>query len=88
MLQRRVDRPAGHDVDYPAARSPARRSFSGCSDVDAHMPKARVHESAAGVRANGRGRDRRIYPGMGHLVNEDEIVFARGLMDSILGVVS
>ena len=30
----------------------------------------------------------RIYPGMGHLVNDDEIVFARGVMDSVLGLVA
>ena len=30
----------------------------------------------------------RIYPGMGHLVNDDEIAFARGVMDSVLGLVA
>jgi hypothetical protein len=27
---------------------------------------------------------RRIYPGMGHLVNEDEIAFVQQLMDVVL----
>jgi hypothetical protein len=27
---------------------------------------------------------KRIYPGMGHLVNEDEILFTRAVMDGIL----
>ena len=31
--------------------------FFGCSDVDAHVPEARVRESAERLRANGRRRD-------------------------------
>jgi len=62
--------------------------FLGCSDVDAHVPQARVLESADVFARMGATVTRRIYPGMGHLVNEDEIVFTRGLMDSILGLVS
>src|SRR5262245_42690726 len=45
----------------------------GCSDVDPHIPLARVHESADVLRRMGATVDERIYPGMGHLVNEDEI---------------
>jgi predicted esterase len=57
--------------------------FLGCSDVDAHVPKARVDESAAVFTRMGADVTERIYPGMGHLVNEDEIAFARGIMDRI-----
>lgn len=47
--------------------------FLGCSDVDPHIPLARVHETAAVFRRLGAAVDERIYPGMGHLVNADEI---------------
>ncbi len=55
-------------------------AFLGCSDVDAHIPAARVRESAAVFRRMGAEVTERIYPGMGHLVSEDEIAFTRGLM--------
>jgi predicted esterase len=62
--------------------------FLGCSDVDAHVPQARVLESAEVFTRMGATVTQRIYPGMGHLVNEDEIDFTRALMDSIRGVVA
>ncbi|HYN08898.1 MAG TPA: dienelactone hydrolase family protein [Vicinamibacterales bacterium] len=62
--------------------------FLGCSDADAHIPRARVAESARFFTQLGAAVTERIYPGMGHLVNEDEIAFARGVMDSVLGLVA
>jgi predicted esterase len=32
----------------------------------------------------GASVDKRIYPGMGHLVNEDEINAARAILDAIV----
>lgn len=58
--------------------------FLGCSDVDGHIPKRRVDESAEVFREMGAEVTDRIYPGMGHMVNEDEIEFTRELMDRIL----
>ena len=54
--------------------------FLGCSDVDAHVPKTRVDETAQAFERAGARVVERIYPGMGHLVNEDEIGFVRELM--------
>jgi predicted esterase len=54
--------------------------FLGCSDVDAHIPVERVHESADVFRGLGANVDERIYPGMGHTVNADEIAAVRALM--------
>jgi phospholipase/carboxylesterase len=62
--------------------------FLGSSDVDAHVPRARVGESREVFERMGASVTERIYPGMGHLVNDDEIEFARGVMDSILGLVA
>jgi predicted esterase len=47
--------------------------FVGCSDVDAHIPLARVRESADVFRRLHANVDERIYEGMGHTVNKDEI---------------
>ncbi len=57
--------------------------FLGCSDVDAHVPKTRVDESAAVFQSMGATVTEQIYPGMGHLVNAEEIAFARALLDDI-----
>jgi predicted esterase len=58
-------------------------AFFGCSDVDAHVPKARVEESAAVYARMGAAVTTRIYPDMGHTVNEDELEFVRGLMAAV-----
>lgn len=57
--------------------------FFGCSDVDAHVPVERVRESAAVGERMGATVTTRIYPGMGHLVNDDEMAWARGLLESL-----
>ena len=59
--------------------------FFGCSDVDAHVPADRVRESADVCARMGAEVTTRIYPGMGHLVNDDEIAWARALLDSLIG---
>jgi len=57
--------------------------FLGCSDVDFHIPQARVVESAAILRGLGGNVDMRIYPGMGHTVNEDELEAVQAILDRI-----
>lgn len=57
--------------------------FFGCSDVDPHIPEVRVNETAEMCERMGATVTKKIYPGMGHLVNDDEIADARALLDSI-----
>jgi predicted esterase len=59
--------------------------FLGCSDIDAHVPAARVRESADVLRGLGGEVTMRLYPGMGHIVNEDEIEHVRGMLTAALG---
>lgn len=54
--------------------------FLGCSDVDAHIPISRVEETAEAMTRLGGAVDLRIYPGMGHTVNRDELDAARALL--------
>ena len=58
--------------------------FLGCSDVDFHIPKQRVEESAVVFRQLGGEVTMRLYPGMGHTVNQDEIDFVRDLMQKLV----
>ena len=57
--------------------------FFGCSDRDAHIPEERVRSSATLFERMGATVTLRIYPEMGHLVSEDEIVFTRELLRTI-----
>ena len=57
--------------------------FFGCSDIDAHIPEARVRESADVCTRMGADVTTRIYPGMGHLVNDDEITHAREILKTL-----
>jgi predicted esterase len=58
--------------------------FLGCSDIDPHIPKARVEETAAVLEALGAQVTMRLYPGMGHTVNRDELTHARELLRAAL----
>ena len=56
--------------------------FLGCSDADSHIPKSRVEESAAIFRRMGASVTIRLYPGMGHVINEDELAEGRAVIDA------
>jgi len=58
--------------------------FLGCSDVDPHIPASRVIESEAVFRRLGARVKRTLYPGMGHIVSEDEIVEVQAVLDEVL----
>lgn len=82
---------SGGLIGPPGTEWPDRGSFDGtpvflgCSDVDTHVPASRVNESAEVFERLGARVTKRIYPGMGHLVNEDEIAFAQSLLDQVGG---
>ena len=60
-------------------------AFFGCSDVDFHIPKERVTESAEMLRTMNAEVTVRLYPGMGHTINEDEIAAVHGIMEKVAG---
>lgn len=68
--------------DYDGALDGTPALF-GCSDVDQHIPVERVDESAEVYERLGAQVTKRIYPGMGHTVNEDEIEWVRDLVQSL-----
>lgn len=57
--------------------------FLGCSDVDPHIPVARVHETAALFTSLGALVDERIYPGMPHTINDDEVAAVAALLAGV-----
>ena len=68
------------DVDRTSGSLDGTPALFGCSDVDPHIPLARVKASAEVYRGLGAVVSERIYPGMGHTVNEDEIAWVRKLI--------
>lgn len=57
--------------------------FLGCSDIDPHIPKDRVLHSAEILQALGGQVTAKLYPRMGHTINRDEILVARGIVDKV-----
>ena len=69
--------------DYPGslAGTPV---FLGCSDEDVHVPKGRVHAAADVLQRLGGDMTVRLYTHMDHTINQDEIVFVRGIMQALI----
>jgi predicted esterase len=57
--------------------------FLGCSDQDPHIPLFRVHETAQALRGLDAEVTERIYPGMGHTINVDEIEHVINMMSAL-----
>jgi len=74
--------PPGTPRDYAGslAGTPV---FLGCSDIDSHIPLARVHESCDVLGRIGAAVTTRIYPGMGHTVNSEEIEHVSRLLAGV-----
>lgn len=49
--------------------------FLGCSDVDEHIPAARVEQTGRVFERLGADVTLRLYKGMGHTINRDELEF-------------
>ncbi len=56
--------------------------FIGCSDVDPHIPKERVNESEEIFSMLNASVTKKLYPGMGHTVNRDEIDHINHILNS------
>lgn len=77
--------PDGTPRDYPGslAGTPV---FLGCSEVDGHIPAGRVLDSEAILGRLGGRVTTRLYPGMGHTVNQDEFAVVRDLLADLARV--
>jgi phospholipase/carboxylesterase len=65
--------------DYPGSLD-GTPVFLGCSDIDAHIPKERVEHTDEVLRRLGGGVTMRLYAGMAHTINHDEIRHAQAMM--------
>jgi predicted esterase len=69
--------------DYPGSFD-STPVFLGCSDVDSHIPAERVRETARVFEKMGAVVTMRLYPGMGHTVNDDEVAHVREMMAAVV----
>lgn len=76
--------PPGTPRDYGGSLEGA-PVFLGCSDRDPHIPVERVHETAVVMERMGARVEERIYPGLGHTVNEDELRAVGGILQAAAG---
>lgn len=74
--------PTGTPRNYPGSLD-GTPILIGCSDTDAHVPVERVYETKEVLQRMGGNVDLRIYPGMPHIINDDEIAAARLLLQAI-----
>jgi len=75
--------PDGTPRDYPGSLD-GTPIFLGCSDVDFHIPKTRVQHTTQVLTKLGGRVTERLYPNMGHTINEDEIAFVRDMMVALV----
>lgn len=58
--------------------------FLGCSNVDFHIPEARVHETAEVLTRMGATVETQIYPNMGHTIVQDELERAQRIVHKVV----
>ena len=58
--------------------------FIGCSDVDFHIPMARVYRSEKIFKTLQADITARLYPGMGHEINQDELTWVQHRVQSTI----
>ena len=75
--------PEGTPRDY-AGSLEGTPVFIGSSDPDPHIPVQRVHDSAEVLASMGASVTTRIYPGMGHTVNAEELRYVQAMVDEVV----
>jgi len=58
--------------------------FLGCSDVDFHIPKERVQATAEALNSIGGDVTMKLYEGMDHTINLDELDHVKQIMTQVL----
>ena len=72
----------GTSRDYPGSLK-GTPVFLGCGDRDPFVPLERLEETATVLARLEADVTKRVYPGMGHIVNEDEIEHVRRMASAL-----
>ena len=71
---------SGEEVEAHSGNLDNMPVFLGCSDIDPHIPKERVEQSARVLTRLGADVTVRLYAGMGHSVNLNELEFIQSVI--------
>lgn len=74
--------PEGTPREYPGSLD-GTPVFLGSGDMDPHIPKRRVDETAAVLTGLGATVTRTTYQGLGHSTNPDELAAVRAMLDAV-----
>ncbi|MGH7563803.1 MAG: alpha/beta hydrolase [Gemmatimonadota bacterium] len=74
----------GTPRDYPGSLE-GTPVFLACGDRDPYVPLERLEETADVLSRLGAAVTKRVYSGMGHMVNEDELEYVRRMASGLLG---
>jgi phospholipase/carboxylesterase len=76
----------GSDAEVGVLAKPLEQTpiFIGCDEQDFHIPLERVQQSAEILSSLGAEVDLKIYRGLGHSINADELEAAREIIRSAL----
>jgi phospholipase/carboxylesterase len=77
--KRRTNRAEGTPRDYLGHFS-GTPVFLGCGDTDPHIPTSRVQETGRVLTALGAAVIKKLYRGMGHTINDDEVAHIRAMV--------
>lgn len=58
--------------------------FLGCSNIDPHIPKERVDKTEEILKGLNADVTKKIYKGMGHTVNDDEIEHVKTMITTVI----
>jgi phospholipase/carboxylesterase len=75
----------GEEIDYENYHGSLEQTpiFLGCSDRDPHIPKERVDTTEQVFKKLNADVTKKIYTGMGHTVNKEEISHVNTILESI-----
>lgn len=76
--------PEGTPREYPGSLE-GTPVFLGSGDMDPHIPKRRVDETAAVLTGLGAAVTRQTYAGLGHSTNPEELAAVRAMLDAVAG---
>ncbi len=76
--------PPGTVFEHPGALD-GTPVFLGSGDDDPHVPLWRIEETAAALARMGAAVTHRVYPGLPHVVDPDELAWMRQLLVGVVG---
>lgn len=74
--------PPGDSLAHPGSLD-GTPVFLGCSNSDPHIPRERVLETEAVLQSMGAQVTTRLYPELGHTVNEEELGLVREMLAGV-----